>query len=1023
MKNFLITYSVILIFSFSCRHSQEPVQVQKSESLVKEIFITCDIRKLNSIYKNWNVDTYIPVTIVADGTLNSNARLRIRGDSSREFPKKSLKIKLDDGPMIFGRRVLNLNAEYEDPSYIHQYLASYIFQQAGHPCFNAEHVRIYINGEFFGLYLMIENIDAEFLVKRNLDEHANLYKATKDGASLGYFDDVNFHWEKKTNIYSGRQDLQDLINTLDTISDGHFYDFIEQNFDYEKLINIISINTLIANSSTYYHNYYMFHDINNSNKWTMFPWDMDKTFSRYGNVYYNYSSSFWQHDNPLLERSVSNPIMLNDIKNRINELGEILFNPSILDSKIDSLKHLLSSSVKQDSTDRIIHYSDWEEQLEKEKNYIKNKVAWTNYQINYIPNNFRIIRTPEQISADYIFRWYSSRDPNGDEITYSFICGPDADLDHGDDRIIIENLRDTYLTCPINLEDGKHYWKVIATDGKNPVDGWDNLNYFNFKKGTILPQKIASVMELTAEGSPYYIKEETSVTKEGELTIREGSEIRFNRGVNLFVYGKINALGTRQQPILLKPNTGEDYWGYIYIINPTDKCEFKYTHFEEGHIYSKKLELLIENSSFIINKKDMVVDQQRLGVIWLYIGKFEMRNSIIRSNGTGEGLNINKATAIVENCIIDNAPDAIEYIEVHDGIIRNNIVTNSPDDAVDFNGCKNVIIEQNVFKNNKDKGISVGHEGNGPSTGITIRYNQIINCGIGISVKDSSEALILNNTIYGCGIGIKCYHKKETNVGGNAIAINNIIAASESEPIEVDAKSKLEVSYTLCDSKKLIGEGNIKDKPGFFNVAKDDFHLGLNSSAAGISHPNYSEEFIGALPVKQIMIAINEISLKSGNKGGEWIELSNQGEQDINISGWVLHDLRSTDKYIFPVNTIIEKKSILVVVANSDKFREDYKKRINYIGNIPFKINALQNRICLVTDLGEQVDCVAFDFSEKERKRIKYFNINQKSNWNSFINIGSPGRKNSPIYLFFYFLSFSVLAIVGVVWIIKKRHK
>ncbi len=1023
MKKVLIYIFPILV---SCiqEESKNTLVYPKSDSPVKEIFITCDGKQFDYIYENWGQDIYIPITIYANGIENRSARLRIRGDSSREFAKKSLKVKLDSEPLIFGRKTLNLNAEYEDPSYIHQYLASYVFQQSGHPCFNAEHVRIYLNGKFFGLYLMVENMDEDFLRKRNLDAYANMYKATKDGACLGYYDDVDHHWEKKINEYTDREDLQNLINVLDTIPDSKFYNYIKNNFDYEKLINIISINVMITNSSTYYHNYYMYHDVNRTGNWIMFPWDMDKTFSRYGNIYYNHSSSFWQHDNPLLERSVNNKEMLADIKIRVNELGNTLFNPVKLNPIIDSLKTLLKPSVEQDETDNIANIGDWETQLQKEKEFIKDRVNQINYHIDNIPYNFRVIRTPELVTDGYVFRWFSSDHPKGKDLSYSFVYSKDNNLAYGENRMVIENLKDTFLLCPNTLENGKYYWKVIVTDGINPVDGWDNLNQFEYRRGTELPKNITQVMELTEEGSPYFIRDETSVDKKGGLIIHEGAEIRFNRGVNLYVYGKISAFGSEEKPVLFRPNDGEEYWGYIYIISPSDKCEFVNTQFEEGHIYAKQLDLIIENSHFTINKKNLVVNEQRLGVIWLWEGSFEMRNSIIKSNGTGEGMNINKATAVVENCLIDGAPDAIEYIEVHDGIVRNNRVINSPDDAVDFNGCKKVTIENNIFKDNADKGISVGHEGNGPSSEITIKNNQIINCKIGISVKDSSEVLVLNNTLVDNQTGIQCYHKNQTDMGGKAKVVNCIFANSQNT-LSIDEFSSIEVSYSLSTNEKIEGKGNLKDDPGFYNPENGDFHLKPGSPALTNYHPEYNARFIGALPQKEFIVRLNEISYRSDNKGGEWIEIFNNGNTDLDIGGWKLEDKHRDKPFIFEENTII-KSNDYIVVANSIKlFKKEFSEGVNIIGNLPFKIGSQAEELYLINSNNKLIDQVNYHFSsEKGFGNTKYYTRKSANSWKTKSR-PTPGVDNESWRWIKLVMLYSMVILAGIILVrsLLKRSK
>ena len=146
-------------------------------SVPKEYFITCDPDSFNFIYRRVTEDHYIPITFSHAGKTWSDVRMRIRGDSSRSFPKKSLKIRFDSEVFANGRDVLNFNAEYFDKSYVRAVLSSQIMRQAGQSCFRAEHARLYLNGEFLGLYVDTENMDENFLTTRGFDAQGNLYKA------------------------------------------------------------------------------------------------------------------------------------------------------------------------------------------------------------------------------------------------------------------------------------------------------------------------------------------------------------------------------------------------------------------------------------------------------------------------------------------------------------------------------------------------------------------------------------------------------------------------------------------------------------------------------------------------------------------------------------------------------------------------------------------------------------------------------------------------------------------------------
>ena len=192
---------------------------------IKEYYIECDSIGLNNIYTNFKENTYIPIKISFNGETRA-ARMRVRGDTSRNDPKKSLKIKFDSLQIDNIPKVLNLNAEYADKTYIRQYLSSKLMQNSGQICFDSEHVKVFLNGKFYGLYLQVENMDKSFLKRNHLSKKGNLYKATKDGACLSIFDDFDAKWEKKTNKKSDHNDLLKLIEDINSVPDNEFHDFI-----------------------------------------------------------------------------------------------------------------------------------------------------------------------------------------------------------------------------------------------------------------------------------------------------------------------------------------------------------------------------------------------------------------------------------------------------------------------------------------------------------------------------------------------------------------------------------------------------------------------------------------------------------------------------------------------------------------------------------------------------------------------------------------------------------------------------
>ena len=211
-----------------------------------------------------------------------------------------------------------------------------------------------------------------------MSEKGNLYKATKDGACMSIFDNIENDWEKKSGITESRDDLKKLISDINSISDSLYLDFIKSNFNYSQFVNMLALNIYLANASTYYHNYYLYHAPNG--KWELLPWDMDKTLSYYEWMPYQYhrTSSEWESDNPLIERAFLNRQIFADIKNRIDELSRTSVSPNAILPVIDELEFLLESSVSKDSTAQINSISQWQDFLEKERTFFHESGYHTN---------------------------------------------------------------------------------------------------------------------------------------------------------------------------------------------------------------------------------------------------------------------------------------------------------------------------------------------------------------------------------------------------------------------------------------------------------------------------------------------------------------------------------------------------------------------------------------------------------------------------------------------------------------------
>lgn len=973
----------------------------------EEIYINCDSSEFAYIYENYSQDIYIYGTLTYNSKTYDSVRIRIRGDDSRKFPRKSLKIKFDKEPFANGRTTLNLNADWLDKSLIHTYLSTRVFNDLGYPCLKAGYAKVFLNGIFHGFFITIENVDEEFLQARGMTLNCNLYKASRDGSCLSLYDDLNFHWEKKIGDMRDFNDLKDLITMLNYSPDETFKDSLLKYFDYDKLLDVLSINFFIQNRSTYYHNYFMYHNLEND-KWIMLPWDLDKTSGHYS-IWLRYTDWGYAHlhANPLIERALANDQVFEDLKQRFKDIAERYYNDSVIHPIIDSLEKTLEPIIFEDSTRGLGTVEDWKKMLEYDRFHVHNCYRITTDQFREYPRNFHIdTKLFPEISNKIKFTWQKARSPLNRDVSYTLYISPN--WDHSKPGgFSIPNISDTTYTLDSLLPVGTYFYFVNAVDGNWIQQSYDHLNLMQVKRATKLPCEINERFLLSKKESPYYIDCPLTISEKGELLAETGVEILILDTFKITSYGKISFIGNDVEPITIRVSQEVSKNAVLELLN-NSVTDFIHCKFENIKIYAKNAQVMISNAIFDCSNKMILSDN----VLDAWYSQVFIDSSKFLGNGKNEGLIFWYSNVNVNNSYFDNLADPIELTFSNNGKIINNIINNSKDDAIDLNSSSNCFIYKNFINNSVDKGISIGNK----SLATSIKRNVIVSCSDAIAVKDSSFAIIENNTFYNNQIAINCY-EKTTGVGGGTTNVSNCIFSNSNEKtISFDSISHIIITYSLSDNELINGEGNIKADPKFIDSKKQNFKLRKDSPCINKGDPNSELDpdgtisDIGAFFYNFIIpkIVINEINYNSSADfdSGDWVEFYNNQGEDVDISNWYFQDENDSHKFIFKEGTILKANSYLVLVEDEVKFKKVFPNTNNYIAGMGFGFSGSGELLRLFDNFERLVDSVRYDDNEPWPKEadgqghsIELINPNYDNtkgeNWQSSVNNGTPGEINT----------------------------
>ena len=240
---------------------------------------------------NMNDAIDIPATlIVNDEETFDSVGVRFKGNSSYtsiQSDKKSFNISMDefiDGQDLWGYETHNLNNCFVDPTFVREKIAYDLYREymnAG----EVGYVALYINGEYWGLYANVEQVNKDFLGRRFSSRNGNLYKGDPSGGltSLGSSEEhYKPYYEKKTN--EEEDDWSDLVNLIMTInSSAGLENELPDVLDTDGTLWYFAISNLIINLDSYIysrHNYYIYNNPMD-NRFYFIPWDLNESFGCY----------------------------------------------------------------------------------------------------------------------------------------------------------------------------------------------------------------------------------------------------------------------------------------------------------------------------------------------------------------------------------------------------------------------------------------------------------------------------------------------------------------------------------------------------------------------------------------------------------------------------------------------------------------------------------------------------------------------------------------------------------------------
>lgn len=298
-----------------------------------------------------------------------NIGFRLRGNTSRQSGKKSFKVSVnsfESGRTFYGLQKLNFNGEHNDPTIMRSKLCWDMYRKAGIVGSRSNHIQLYINDEYYGLYINVEHID-DIFVESHYGGEGNLYKCLYP-ADLHYRgDDPDLYkeaeswgakaYDLKTN--QSANDYSDIAHFVDVLNNTSAQDFqceLESVFEVDDYLRVVAMDILTSNWDGAIFNKNNFYLYNNpaTGKFHYIPYDLDNTL---GIDWFNIDwaqtniyqwSSLTNEYRPIYEKIMAVTEYRNKVSFYMNENIMDFFNSNYMDGYLNTFKSKLSDARAND---------------------------------------------------------------------------------------------------------------------------------------------------------------------------------------------------------------------------------------------------------------------------------------------------------------------------------------------------------------------------------------------------------------------------------------------------------------------------------------------------------------------------------------------------------------------------------------------------------------------------------------------------------------------------------------------------
>ncbi len=795
-------------------------------SKLETFYIAIDkkhLEKLNSnLPKSGTTESYTAF-LKTDNSDVKKIKLRYRGDTPGHwaFEKKSLRISMQGEDTYNLEKKFNLIVPPNDYSIIDivNYETSKKLGIISPDCFP---VRVYLNGKYMGVYFYLSQVDESLLRKHKLMPGSIYYgdgcptdpdKTYKTTTLL--WQDPSY-WEKKAARNSEQKsdvdEIKYFIKAISSFNDIDFYDFAETYLNKDKFYNYLALDVITGTPHhDYHHNYKLYFDpykgLFEPIEWDIRWWTDAKSKDE---SYYELLKRIKL--NPILEGErdkVAYKLLSDGIVEKMVEKTNDYKEALIPELKADIYKNNYTSLMPFD----CIPYSIKE--FVNSVGYIENGLLERKKYLIYLYNNISsryYVKNTRGSQAQLLFE-IDGNSPV--QVDFAKNYGRTAKIYRDTNFNGVIDKEDVRVKETETLYPGRKEYQGLESNGEkfvfyarhhlkphplyysyivigdiekngnlkaeNAITGRNiKIQYKKFKQNKIKADSIhpwelpvIHTKKVVLKGN-IEVKKTLEFDKNTTITILPGTTFTMHPRQSIYFYGKVNAEGSKHNPIRFIAKNKSRPWGIVAVQGQSASgSKFKYVEFKDGSVDSRRL--IQYTAPFNIhNLKD-----------------FELSHIKVGKNHTGDdAMHISYSNGVLKDSVFVNAKSDALDIDIADVEIKNTIFINSGNDSVDLMTA-NAEIENCIFINSGDKGISTGEWSVG-----NYKNNFFYNNLIAVEVKDKSNVKMEKNIVVNSREKAINLYNKNTRYDEGGLLDSDKLYIIGNNKISHDKRSKVKATNT-----------------------------------------------------------------------------------------------------------------------------------------------------------------------------------------------------------------------------------